>query len=254
VPRLLIDPAATGVFLTGKRPSDTFDDAGLARLGELAPNAEDIWLIRQRITKIPPSLAALARPFALHVAECTHLATLAGIDRLTALRALSLDALLAPALDEGCAELAELPDLVELSLVLGGRTTLPATLAQIHSLASLSLTVGPRFDLAAACDDVLSRCPRLRILALAGVEGALPEALGELAALEVLRLDDTKVTSIPPSAGRLRALREVHARDTKLVALPAELLALPALELVDVRGTRIREISDPTRARVLFTP
>lgn len=67
----------------------------------------------------------------------------------------------------------------------------------------------------------------------------LPDALGELAALERLDLGDNRLGELP---GLPASLRELYVHDNRLARLPA----LPALRVLDANRNRIDEV-DPIR-------
>lgn len=60
----------------------------------------------------------------------------------------------------------------------------------------------------------------------------LPNSIGRLTALTVLRCGDNKLTSLPESIGRLPALRELFCSYNQLTSLPASLKWCTSLKLV----------------------
>ena len=66
---------------------------------------------------------------------------------------------------------------------------------------------------------------------------ALPDAVGELRALRVLRAPRNRLAALPAALRGARALEELDVRDNALAALPLDLLrALPALRRVRASG------------------
>jgi hypothetical protein len=91
--------------------------------------------------------------------------------------------------------------------------------------------------------DPLPPCPVLELAVASRVLEEVPEWVGDLAALEVLRLTSARLTSLPLGLARLGALTTLQLRQcTGLCCLP-ELALLTALQVLDLQGcVRIQEL------------
>ena len=109
----------------------------------------------------------------------------------------------------------EEPEMVyRLDLSRSGIDTLPAEILRLTHLQELNLSDNPWL----ALDDALrtlAAFPDLRSLDLSGYRqfSAIPESIGGLQSLELLRLSGNEIRTIPVGIGRLRNLRELDLSD-----------------------------------------
>lgn len=265
------------VRLYGQRVAERYDDATLAVLAQF-PLLAKLELVNHRITHMPRGLRALRQAW---IGQSPGLATLAGIEDAHGLQRLQLSNLPALDLEDAFARLAGLPELADLSLVGADVRALPAALARLPALTHLALESTPALDLDQALA-VIAQVPTLRVLTLGKVavppaigalrqlraltviaEGALPDELGALAALEVLHLaratctalprtigalarltvldlTSAKVATLPEEVGACQALRTIRARSSALKALPASIGQLAALHTLDLYNTKLK--------------
>jgi Leucine-rich repeat (LRR) protein len=71
---------------------------------------------------------------------------------------------------------------------------------------------------------------------------SVPAELGDLNALEVLRLEFNKLTSVPASLGALTALTRLDLSGKQLTSVPASLGALTALTRLDLRNNQLATV------------
>jgi Leucine-rich repeat (LRR) protein len=123
--------------------------------------------------------------------------------------------------------------LESLALAVGERARLPASIVNCTALATVSIDA--RFD-APCLDDlaILARLPALRILSLRNVGGAaaVVEALAGTQ-IEELALH-CKLETLPPALGRLAKLRRLKLEDTRLDALPPALRDCSELRWISI--------------------
>jgi Leucine-rich repeat (LRR) protein len=74
--------------------------------------------------------------------------------------------------------------------------------------------------------------------------GELPEAIGELTALERLYAAEAEIAALPSSLGRLARLRTLDVGHNVLTALPPALAALGELEILYVHDNRLGALPD----------
>lgn len=266
----------------------------LARLGEFTN------LIELRIEKeraLPPSIGSLSKLRELWLGPALRevpdeLAALGPtLERLTFLDGVSGDVaervvkLLAPAKRLVSVVLAKV-DAVPPSLTLLRGSPLTVTLeprpgadlpAMVDVLRRAKLDAlelaqrkarktGPDLDLAA-----LAPLKKLRRLLLRWSFTALPDALGELAALEeleldrcavralpdglrrlkklrVLKADGGKLSKLPDWLGELSSLRELHLPSNGLTALPDSIGALASLEVLELAGNKLARLPESAAA------
>lgn len=124
---------------------------------------------------------------------------------------------------------ANLGDLADLELLeLGSfgrqdcdfRVTLPASMARLKKLKSLSI------------DDAYER------------SFVLPAFLGELTALEELRLGRLELTEVPPFVRSLKRLKRLDLWRNPIREVPAFLAELPELESIELSYTGVRSLPD----------
>jgi len=139
----------------------------------------------------------------------THAVPLAPLFELRRLRQLTVDA---TNLAEVFARVAHCAHLRELTIE-GERESLPDTLGELVQLQRLTIDSG----------DPTSPMQR-------GVLASLPDAIGQLGELEVLRIARHAMTKLPDSIGKLARLRELHLDPADLVELPAALGELQQLQ------------------------
>ena len=65
-----------------------------------------------------------------------------------------------------------------------------------------------------------------------GIDGAIPERLGELRTLQRLSLRGNTIRALPPSIGGLPLLEEIDVSGNALASLPPSLWSLPALRVL----------------------
>lgn len=72
----------------------------------------------------------------------------------------------------------------------------------------------------------------------------LPDAIGELARLEILQLSEAKLTRLPESIGKLKRLLFLRIDDSGLPALPESIGDLSALIKLHLSGNRIETLPE----------
>jgi Leucine-rich repeat (LRR) protein len=198
-----------------------------------------------KLARLPASIAHLDRLEALSIRPHAMTALPDEIGGLAALRRLALDATDC-AVPATFGKLARLESLV---LAVGEHARLPRSLVDCSALATVALDA--RFE-APCLDDVtvLARLPALRVLALRNVAGAaavvealagtqieelalhcqletLPSAIGTLAKLRTLKLEDTRLTQLPPALLDCHQLRwiSIPYRIARITGIKAQLPA-----------------------------
>ena len=93
--------------------------------------------------------------------------------------------------------------------------------------------------------ELLCSLDQLRILDLGITKiSALPDSIGQLAALQFLYLSDTSISALPDSIGQLAALQFLYLSDTSISALPDSIGQLAALQSLDLSCTNISALPD----------
>ena len=81
-----------------------------------------------------------------------------------------------------------------------------------------------------------------------GIDGAIPERLGELRTLQRLSLRGNLIRALPPSIGGLPLLEEIDVSGNALASLPPSLWSLPALRVLCADRNAITEIGPEVAA------
>ena len=104
---------------------------------------------------------------------------------------------------------------------------IPTTLGELEDLRHLELGSGVRSI--RGDDNVFTK---------------LPDSIGNLTSLQMLFLDNSKISALPSSIGKLTSLQSLDLRGTKISALPASIGNLTSLQLLDLSGTQISALPD----------
>ena len=92
-----------------------------------------------------------------------------------------------------------------------------------------------------ALPDTLTLLPQLWVLDITENSfDSLPEVIGELTQLRILRAGNNRISTLPPAISNLKQLRELHIADNGLQALPAEIGELERLQVLDFSGNRLK--------------
>ena len=113
---------------------------------------------------------------------------------------------------------------------------------ELRFAARFSLSEG---DLTPAEWELLCSLDQLRSLNLFGTSiSALPDSIGQLAALQRLELGFTNISALPDSIGQLTALQSLNLLRTPISALPDSIGQLANLEDLNLSGTKISALPD----------
>lgn len=209
----------------------------------------------EKMTALPAGLEALAE---LELAY-TPIARFPG--ELRQLRQLTLHRFGLKQLPE---ELRRFAHLALLDLKNNELQEIPSWIAELSQLRVLRLHGNPLAAIAPAvfalprleeldldrCGGALTALPEtlgelrsLRILRLTGHKlAALPDSIGDLAKLEILAVAENRLAALPESIGRLSALRQLDLRRNLLPTLPPTIGALESLAELDVTDCPLREL------------
>ncbi len=201
------------------------------------PEIQMVWLRNQAITRLPPFVA----PVEMNLGGMSKLISLAGIERMVSLRTLRIDSALVGE-PRTFTHLAELPELVELTIHTDGVTQLPRTIATLPSLIKITLVCAKGFDLEHACA-LLAKITSIRAATFERLEGAIPAAIGTLTGLQRLEVAERTATSLPSTIGALKQLTSLKLEGNKIKALPDELWSCTALEHLGLRYNPLKLLS-----------
>lgn len=153
----------------------------------------------------------------------------------------------------------ELTALEELNLARTGLTALPEAIGRLRDLRVLDIS-GNDFT---ALPDQLGDLPRLEVLRAARLTCPVPDAVARLSTLRELDVSYLQpgaydsLVAFPRPVTRLPALRSLNLSHMFLETLPDDLLALTGLEELDLRGSlsallpRLPDLARLPRLRVL---
>lgn len=236
------------MYLGGNRAGERYGDDDFIAVADV-PFVE-VSLKNQHITRLPPFQPTLPK---LKLESCPNLTSLAGIERLVRLRSLTLVRLPALDFEAVAALLAELPELVELTL--GGETLRTLPVLRLPALTDLTLQLTTDLDLepiAEIATLVNLHLPEtkgridftpLKQLALVDISytdlGDVDASLGHLTNVQTLWLRSCKIASLPPTIGKLQKLTELDLRWADITELPDELCECRALVALNISDTRI---------------
>jgi leucine-rich repeat protein SHOC2 len=192
-------------------------------------------LSRNEITSLPPQIGGLTKLTDLGIYDNKLTGLPSQIGKLTGLSELNLAG--NPLVDIP-AELGQLPDLV--SLFFGGTSYLPAGLGALKNVQELSV-----FQSLRKLPDEVGQMVNLRLLRIRYTPlASLPATLDQLHNLELLDLSHNAFRSIPPIIGRIPSLQSLSLAENPLTGeIPASLGSLTSLkELVLMQGEGMNSV------------
>jgi Leucine-rich repeat (LRR) protein len=203
--------------------------------------ATDLWLADGEALTLPTEIGEATCLTKLHL-RCDQLATLpVEIGSLSELESLEIER---SALNTLPDELRHLQALTHLSIETSAHFGLPKSLEGLSSLESLSVT-----GRSVALPPTIGRLQRLKHLVVGtpynskgGGLTSLPAAIGELAALQTVRLRGNSLAAVPPAIGNLVSLRVLDLGANRLERLPEEIGKVTALRELRVDHNQLREL------------
>ena len=209
-------------------------------IGQLT-NLERLVIVGNQITRIPDECTGLLR---LEILDCrrNNISDLSLVCKLPGLQEIYADHNAVHALD-----LAVGPKMLKLDASYNDITQLQIafgpTVRTSYQLSYLDISHAKLSNLDSL---VLSNLRELRTLRLDHNSfRSIPEALGQLTALEILSCSDNRLDSLPESIGSLQNLQILDAHSNSITELPASMWQCASLRILNVTSNLLKIWHDP---------
>lgn len=201
----------------------------------LSPDITHLFLTRNEITVLPPSLSNLQRLECLQLTFNFLEALPQEIGELTSLKALYVAFNLLRSIPE---EIGQLSSLRELMLTANQLESVPQSISQLINLEELFISCNRLNEL-----PNLSRMVKLRILLASGNRlTRIPDGTLNLIHLQRLNLNSNRITEIPDNLTRLSHLRELYLSRNLLREIPFSFHSFTHLRDLDLSHNQITEV------------
>lgn len=137
-------------------------------------------------------------------------------------------------------------NLREMSIYGGKIEKIPDEVTQLPRLEALTL-----YDNQLLPTEVVFQITTLKKLTITKSDGQLllPDYVGNLTNLELLRLDECHISKIPPELGNLKNLKQLSLKGNYIEAFPKEIRGLSRLSILDISGN---DLSNPDALTQVF--
>jgi len=133
---------------------------------------------------------------------------------------------------------AELDDASRIEMMSTGVTTVIILYAKLQEFLETQLArISGVQELATLRDRVELDCSHHQL-------AMLPESIGQLTALQFLRLDGNQLTTLPESIGQLTALQDLWLQHNQLTTLPESIVQLTALQILRLEGNQLTTLPE----------